>query len=48
MTHPNAAEREKVREGVPRAQRIEGLDLVGSWVAGNGITPVIAHALQLG
>lgn len=48
MTHPNAAEREKFREVVQLAQRVEGLDLVGSWVAGNGITPVIAHALQLG
>lgn len=46
MGHPNLEERAKIREIAGLAARVEGLDLAGAWVAGTGITAVVAHGLK--
>ncbi|MCV0002005.1 protoporphyrinogen/coproporphyrinogen oxidase [Mobiluncus mulieris] len=46
MTHPDLSERARIREIEAAAARVEGLDLEGAWVAGTGITAVVAHGLR--
>lgn len=46
MTHPNPEERARIRQIAQAAEKVEGLDLEGAWVAGTGITAVVARGLK--
>lgn len=46
MVHPNREEREVINRVAEAAERVEGLELEGAWVAGTGITAVVARGLR--